>query len=104
MFNKKIYKEDIVMICAAVLFCMSIIFAIFILCQHVFGIKEGVIYEKIYDDSDTSFVYSGKVAIPQCQDEEWRLYFEDDNGNKNWVDVDEKTYRKYDIGDYWDGE
>lgn len=81
-----------------------VIFGCVGLFQHVTGINEGVIYQKDYDPPRTTFIYSGKVMVPQYHAADWTLYFKDDNGNKNWVNVDETTYHQYDIGDYWDGE
>lgn len=72
--------------------------------QHTTGIKEGVVYKKDYDLPSTTFILCGKVMVPQHHAERYTLYFKDDSGDKNYVNVDETTYHQYDVGDYWDGE
>lgn len=107
MLNKRHWNidwVDIVSWCIVSTGIALMIFTVVALFHHATGIKEGTIYDKDYDPAYTTYIHSGKVMVPQYHSESWQLYFKDENGNKNWVDVDETTYSQYDVGDYWDGE
>lgn len=75
--------------------------------EEAYGSKQGQIIDKDYHAAYTSFMYSGRIMIPQHHPASYRVCIQKDiDGELKsiWIDVDEKTYHEINIGDYYNKE